>query len=57
MGPSVLVGSALIKLHDNGFVSSSSDGDNDGDSTKRKNFLRIVVMVSSLSRSNMRDWG
>ena len=55
MGPLVLVGSAPIKLHDNGFVYSSSDGDGDGDSAKRKNLLRVVVVVSGLSRSNMRD--
>ena len=57
-GPLVLVGSAPIKLRDNWFVSSSSDGDGDGDSAKRKNLLRVVVVVSSLSHSNMRDrWG
>ena len=50
-----MVGSAPIKLHDNRFVSSLSDGDGDGDSAKRKNLLRIVVVVSGLSRSNMRD--
>ena len=54
-GPSVSVGSAPIKLRDNGFVSSSSDGDGDGDSAKRKNLLCVVVVVSGLSRSNMRD--
>ena len=53
MGPLVLVGSALIKLRDNGFVSSSSDGDDGGDSAKRKNLLRIVVVGSGLSHSNM----
>ena len=54
-GPSVSVGSALIKLHDNGFVSSSSDGDGDGDSAKRKNLLCVVMVGLGLSRSNMRD--
>ena len=50
-----MVGSAPIKLCDNGFVSSSSNGDGDGDSVKQKNLLRIVVVGSDLSRSNMRD--
>ena len=45
-GPSVSVGSAPMKLRDNGFVSSSSNGDGDGDSAKQKNLLRIVVMDS-----------
>ena len=40
-GPLVSVGSAPIKLCDNGFVSSSSDGDGDGDLAKQKNLLRI----------------
>ena len=52
-GPLVSVGSAPIKLRDNGFVPSSSDGDGDGDSAKWKILPRIVVVVSSLSRSNM----
>ena len=56
-GPWVTVGSALIKLHDNWLVSSSSDRDDDGDSAKWKDLLRVVVMVSSLSRSSMRDRG
>ena len=55
MGPVVSVGSALIKLRDCGFASSSSDGDSDGDSAKRKTLLRVVVVVSCLSRSDMRD--
>ena len=57
MGPWVTVGSAPIKLRDNWLVSSSSDRDNDGDSAKRKDLLRVVVVVSSLSRSSMRDRG
>ena len=52
-GPSVTVGSAPIKLRDNWLVSSSSDKDDDRDSAKRKDLLRVVVMVSSLSRNNM----
>ena len=52
-----MVGSAPIKLRDNWLVSSSSDRDDDGDSAKRKDLLRVVVMVSSLSCSNMRDRG
>ena len=55
MGPSVSVGSAPIKLCDNGFVSSSSDGDGNGDSAKQKNLLRVVVVVSSLSRKYARS--
>ena len=54
-GPSVSVGSAPIKLCDNGFVSSSSDGDGDGDLAKRKNLLHIVMVGSGLSHSNMQD--
>ena len=57
MGPLVTVGSAPIKLRDNWLVSSSSDRDDDGDSAKQKDLLRVVMMVSSLSRSNMRDRG
>ena len=57
MGPWVMVGSAPIKLRDNWLVSSSSDRDNDGDSAKRKDLLRVVVVVSNLSRSSMRDRG
>ena len=57
MGPLVMVGSAPIKLRDSWLVSSSSDRDNDGDSAKRKDLLRVVVMVSSLSHSSMRDLG
>ena len=52
-----MVGSAPIKLRDNWLVSSSSDRDDDGDSAKRKDLLRVVVVVSSLSRSDMRDRG
>ena len=54
-GPSVSVSSAPIKLHDNGFVPSSSDGDGDGDSAKRKNLLCVVVVGLGLSCSNMQD--
>ena len=44
-----------MKLRDSWLVSSSSDRDDDGDSAKRKDLLRVVVVVSNLSRSNMRD--
>ena len=44
MGPWVTVGSAPIKLRDNWLVSSSSDRDNDGDSAKWKDLLRVVVI-------------
>ena len=55
-GASGSVGSVPIKLQVNGLVSSSSDGD--GESANRKNHFRVVVLVSGLSRSNMRDqWG
>ena len=57
MGPWVTVGSAPIKLRVNWLVSSSSDRDDDGDSAKRKDLLRVVVVVSSLSRNSMRDRG
>ena len=53
MGPLVSVGSAPIKLRDNGSVSLSSDSDGDGDSVKRNTLLRVVVVDSCLSRSNM----
>ena len=50
------VGSVPIKLCINGLVSSSSDGD--GESVNQKNCFQVVVLVSGLSRSNMRDrWG
>ena len=56
MGPSVSVGSAPITLRVNGLSSSSSDGD--GESANLKNCLRVVVVGSGLSRSNMQDrWG
>ena len=55
MGPLISVSLAPIKLCDNGLVSSSSDGDGDGDSAKQKTLLRVVVVVSCLSRSDMRD--
>ena len=51
------VGSAPIKLRVNWLSSSSSDKDDDGDSAKLNDLLRVVVEVSSLSRSNMRDRG
>ena len=51
MGPSVSVGSAPITLRVNGLSSSSSDGD--GESANLKNCLRVVVVGSGLSRSNM----
>ena len=57
MGPWVTVGSAPIKLRDNWLVSSSSDRDDVGDSAKRKDLLRVVMVVSSLSCSSMRDRG
>ena len=56
-GPWVTVSSAPIKLRDSWLVSSLSDGDDDGDSAKWKDLLRVVVMVLSLSRSSMRDQG
>ena len=58
-GPWVTVGSAPIKLRDNWLVSSSSDRDDDGDLAKQKDLLHVqlVVVVSSLSRSSMRDRG
>ena len=51
MGPSVLVGSALITLRVNGLSSSSSD--EDGESANLKNRFRVVIVGSGLSRSNM----
>ena len=52
-GASGLVGLVPIKLRVNGLVSSSSDGD--GESVNQKNCFRVVILVSGLSRSNMRD--
>ena len=51
------MGSAPIKLRVNWLSSSSSDKDDGGDSAKRNDLLHVVVVVSSLSRSNMRDRG
>ena len=56
-GPWVTVGSAPIKLQVNWLSSSLSDKDDGGDSAKRKDLLRVVVVVSNFSRSNMRDRG
>ena len=47
------MGSAPIKLRVNWLFSSSSDKDDDGDSAKWNDLLCVVVVVSSLSRSNM----
>ena len=51
------MGSAPIKLRVNWFSSSSSDKDDGGVLAKRNDLLRVVVVVSRLSRSNMRDRG
>ena len=47
------VGSVLIKLQVNGLVSSSSD--RDGELANQKNRFQVVVLVSGLSHSDMRD--
>ena len=47
------MGSAPITLQVNGLSSSSSDGD--GELTNLKNCFYVAVLVSGLSRSNMRD--
>ena len=47
------MGSAPIKLRVNWLSSLSSDKDDGGDSAKRNDLLRVVMVVSSLSRSNM----
>ena len=55
-GASGLVGSVLIKLQVNGLVSSSSVSY--GESANQKNRFHVVILISGLSRSNMRDrWG
>ena len=52
-GASGLVGSVLIKLQVNGLVSSSSVSY--GESANQKNHFQVVILVSGLSHSNMRD--